>query len=155
AAQPSVMQKAASEAETGSSVEEQPVRKAQSQTPARPALVNAEAVRIAGGKSDSLSPDERIDRAIARITSGSTNAELKKAITVAAREKADELDRTGDTMITAALPESSAYAPARESFGRDAAGALGAIRSVDKSDKATAGHEAKATEKAPAEERKP
>jgi hypothetical protein len=86
---------------------------------------------VAGGKSDALSPDERIERAMARITSGSTDEKVKKAITVAAREKADELDPTGDTVITAALPDSSAYAPARE---RSGSSALGAIRDFDKSD---------------------
>lgn len=121
---------AAAEAEVKAPAEA-PVEQAQAQPAAEPEVVKVEATRVAGGKADSLSPDERIDRAVDRITAGSTDEDVKKAITVAARERSGETGRSGDTVITAALPESSAYAPAQERAGSSA---LGAIRDFDRSD---------------------
>lgn len=152
-AQASATHKVSSSIDAKADAAEKSAGKAQS--PAGSKAVKAEASRVAGGKSDSLSPDERIERALARVTAGSTDEKVKKAITVAAREKAAELAGPGDTMITAALPDSSAYAPARE---RSGSSALGAIRDFDKSDEPKAAAlepEPKTPEKAPAAEDQP
>lgn len=113
--------------------------------------------RVADGKSAALSPDERIERAMDRITSGANDSTIRKAITVAALEKKQETSDVADTPVTDALPDSSAYAPSQESMSRsEDDGALGAIRDVDRSSEPTSPSQPEAAkEEAPADDAAP
>lgn len=100
------------------------------QAPTKTAVQHAAPEKAGAGK-DRLSPDERIARAMPQMPSAGEE-KAREVLAAAIKAKAAKVDDgLADTVLTAAIPESAAYAPAMP--GTADPRALDAIRNLDNS----------------------